>query len=107
MCEAGLCVPRLVINDCVDGVCTCVADVDCPTGTFCDLVHESCLPIECSVISDCALGLVCINRRCLIDSGASLNLLSLKTLTKKERARMKKLEFPIENSKILQPRGKT
>ena len=47
--------------------CECLSDNDCPEQSFCDTSSSYCVLIECQFNSDCELGLVCIDQRCLVD----------------------------------------
>ena len=67
-CRAGSCIElELVVQECDEEGCDCSNDTDCPALTFCDLVTSRCALAECSLNSDCSVGLVCISRRCVTD----------------------------------------
>ena len=67
-CVEGECInAEMIFVDCDEDGCECANDLDCPEMTFCDPQRSRCALIECSLSSDCSIGLVCINRRCVTD----------------------------------------
>ena len=69
-CVSGLCElieAPLQSANCDGNRCECLSDRDCPEQSFCDTSSRYCVFIECQLNSDCDLGLVCIDHRCLVD----------------------------------------